>query len=162
MHNPSMVRPRTIRSGFFAFAIIAVLQACGVAPPVKSPLPEPPPPSPAPETPREVVPSASPVVALIDKAQTAQRAGRFEDAAASLERAVRIDPYDPLAWQMLARVRLAQGDTAQAEAMAAKSNDLAYGDDALQRENWRIIAQARRMRGDAHGARDAEQRAGGD
>ncbi|MGH8503181.1 MAG: tetratricopeptide repeat protein [Gammaproteobacteria bacterium] len=140
-----------------AFAIAAGLQACGVAPPVKSPAPAPPP---SQEAPREAPPSASPVVALIDKAQTAQRAGHLEDAAASLERAVRIDPYDPVAWQMLAQVRLAQGDGSQAEAMAAKSNSLAYGDDALQRENWRIIAQARRMRGDVQGAREAEQRAG--
>lgn len=150
---------RTIRGGLLALAISAALQACGVAP-VRSPLPEPPPLSPARETPGEVKPSASPVVALIDKAQTAQDAGRFEDAAASLERAVRIDPYDPVAWQMLARVRLAQGDGSQAEAMAAKSSSLAYGDDDLQRENWRIIAQARRMRGDEQGARDAEQQAG--
>jgi predicted Zn-dependent protease len=147
----------TIRGGLIALAIAAGLQACGVAPPITSPAPAPPP---SQEAPREASPSASPVVALIDKAQTAQRAGHFEDAAASLERAVRIDPYDPMAWQMLAKVRLAQGDSMQAEAMAAKSNSLAYGNEALQRENWRIIAQARRMRGDAQGAREAERRAG--
>lgn len=160
MRNLPKVRPRMVRDSLITLAVAAGLQACGVAPPVKSPLPEPPPPPPARETPREAASSASPVLALMDKAQSAQRAGRFEDAAANLERAVRIDPYDPLAWQMLAQVRLAQGDTAQAEAMAAKSNSLAYGDEALQRANWRIIAQARRMRGDEQGAREAEQRAG--
>ncbi|MGI8739682.1 MAG: tetratricopeptide repeat protein [Gammaproteobacteria bacterium] len=143
-----------------AFAITFILHACGVAPPVQQPFPEPPPPPPAQDISREVEPSASPVVALMEKAQIAKQAGRFEDAAATLERALRIDPYDPLAWQMLARVRLAQGHGSQAEAMAARSNSLMYDDEALQRENWRIIAQARRMRGHERGAREAERQAG--
>jgi len=155
-----MCNLRAIQRCLIAFAITAILQACGIAPPVKQPIPEPPPPPTAQDLPREVEPSASPVVALLDKAQIAEQAGRFEDAAATLERAVRIDPYDPMTWQMLARVRLAQGDGSQAEAMAARSNSLMYDDDASQRENWRIIAQARRMRGDEQGAREAERQAG--
>jgi len=149
-----------IQRCLIAFAITALLQSCGVGPPVKRPLPEPPPAPPTQDIAREVEPSASPVVALLDKAQIAEQAGRHEDAAATLERAVRIDPYDPMAWQMLARVRLAQGDGSQAEAMAARSNSLLYGDEASQRENWRIIARARRMRGDEQGAREAARQAG--
>ncbi|MBA2409724.1 MAG: tetratricopeptide repeat protein [Gammaproteobacteria bacterium] len=154
-----MCNLHAIQRCLIAFAITSILQACGVGPPVKQPLPEPPPP-PAQYIPREAGPSASPVVALLDKAQIAEQAGRLEDAAATLERAVRIDPYDPMAWQMLARVRLAQGDGSQAEAMAARSNSLMYDDETSQRENWRIIAQARRTRGDEQGARAAERQAG--
>ena len=50
-------------------------------------------------------------------------------AAASIERALRIEPRNPRLWQELARVRLKQGQYAQAENVAARSNSWA-GDDA--------------------------------
>jgi hypothetical protein len=52
-------------------------------------------------------------------------------------------------------VRLQQGDYAQAESTAARSNSWARSDPALRAENWRLIAQAREARGDAEGARAA-------
>src|SRR5256885_319985 len=76
-------------------------------------------------------------------------------AAASLERALRIEPRNPRLWQELARVRLKQGDYAQAESTAARSNSWAGSDNALRAENWRLIAHAREARGDAEGARVA-------
>ncbi|MEJ2154345.1 MAG: tetratricopeptide repeat protein [Desulfobacteraceae bacterium] len=50
-----------------------------------------------------------------------------DEARANLERAVRIEPRNPLLWQELARVQLEQGQYRQAENMAAKSNTLAGG-----------------------------------
>src|SRR6266705_1592722 len=82
-------------------------------------------------------------------------AGRLTNAAASLERALRIEPRNPRLWQELARVRLKQGDYAQAESTAARSNSWAGSDNALRAENWRLIAHAREARGDAEGARVA-------
>ncbi|MGB5082688.1 MAG: tetratricopeptide repeat protein, partial [Burkholderiales bacterium] len=82
-------------------------------------------------------------------------AGRPANAAASIERALRIEPRNPRLWQALARVRLQQGDSLQAENFAARSNAWAGGDNALRSENWRLIAQAREARGDAEGARAA-------
>jgi ATP/maltotriose-dependent transcriptional regulator MalT len=52
-------------------------------------------------------------------------------------------------------MRLMQGDYAQAESVAARSNSWAGGDGRLRAENWRLIAQARAARGDAAGARAA-------
>ena len=52
-------------------------------------------------------------------------------------------------------MRLKQGDYAQAESVAARSNSWAGGDNALRAENWRLIARAREARGDAAGARAA-------
>jgi Tfp pilus assembly protein PilF len=74
-------------------------------------------------------------------------AGRLSNAAASLERALRIEPRNPRLWQELARVRLKQGEYAQAESTAARSNSFAGSDTALRAENQRIIEQARAASG---------------
>ena len=85
----------------------------------------------------------------------------LEAAAASLERAIRIDPRNAILWHHLATIRLAEGEPTEAEQLAAKSNSLAAGNQPLQARNWELIAQARHERGDAAGARAAEQRARG-
>jgi len=106
-------------------------------------------PAPAPAT--ETIAIAS----LLDGARADTAAGRLANAAATLERALRIEPRNPRLWQELARVRLKQGDYAQAESTAARSNSWAVGDSGLRAENWRLIAHAREARGDAEGARAA-------
>jgi cytochrome c-type biogenesis protein CcmH/NrfG len=106
-------------------------------------------PTPAPRT------ESFAVADLMDSARADLAAGRLANAAASLERALRIEPRNPRLWQELARVRLKQGDYAQAEGVAARSNSWAGADSALRAENWRLIAQAREARGDADGARAA-------
>jgi predicted Zn-dependent protease len=95
------------------------------------------------------------VAGLMDGASADAAAGRFASAAATLERALRIEPRNPRLWQELARVRLKQGDYAQAESVAARSNTWAGDDSGLRAENWRLIAQAREARGDTAGARAA-------
>ncbi len=106
-------------------------------------------PAPAPAT--ETIAIAS----LLDGARADTAAGRLANAAATLERALRIEPRNPRLWQELARVRLKQGDYAQVESTAARSNSWAGGDSGLRAENWRLIAHAREARGDAEGARAA-------
>jgi len=68
---------------------------------------------------------------------------------------VRIEPRNPRLWQQLARVRFEQHDYVQAESCAARSNSWAASDDALRADNWRLIAQAREVRGDSEGAKAA-------
>jgi cytochrome c-type biogenesis protein CcmH/NrfG len=91
----------------------------------------------------------------METARSEQAAGNMVAAAASLERALRIEPRNPRLWQELARVRFRQGEHVQAENMAARSNSWAGEDRSLRAENWRIIAEARRARGDADGAKAA-------
>src|SRR6266568_4783811 len=95
------------------------------------------------------------IASLLDGARADTAAGRLANAAASLERALRIEPRNPRLWHELAGVRLKQGDYAQAESTAARSNSWAGADNALRAENWRLIAHAREARGDAEGARAA-------
>jgi hypothetical protein len=101
----------------------------------------------------------SAVLALVEEANRQQGEGFLQQAAATLERAVRIAPRNPQIWNRLARVRLQQGRVAMAGDLAAKSNALARGNPRLVRDNWLIIARARRHLGDDEGARLAERMA---
>ena len=91
----------------------------------------------------------------MDSARVDTTGGRLANAAASLERALRIEPRNPRLWQELSRVRLLQRDYVQAESCAARSNSWAGSDDALRADNWRLIAQARQARGDSDGVKAA-------
>lgn len=82
------------------------------------------------------------VLSLLVDARTATRDGQLDVAAAHLERAVRMDPRNPLVWNYLARVRLYQGRYDLASSLAAKSNSLASGDQKLMADNQEIIRQA--------------------
>src|SRR5262245_42141637 len=128
---------------------LALLAACASAP-----RPEPgPPPSPFSTLPPH--PETPAVASLIDNARLDAQAGRYANAGASLERALRLEPRNPRLWQELARVRLSQRDYAQAESCAQRSSSWAAGDNALRADNWQLIAKAREARGDAAGAKAA-------
>jgi Tfp pilus assembly protein PilF len=142
---------------FFA-VLLVVLAACATPPeappgqPEPTPQPEPPPPP--------VARSENTAVAgLMETARTDAAAGKLSTAAASIERALRIEPRNPRLWQELARIRLQQGQFVQAESVAARSNSFAGSDGALRAENWRLIAQSREARGDDDGARAARESA---
>lgn len=95
------------------------------------------------------------VLALLAQADAQLQRGEIQQATGSIERALRIAPRDARLWSRLAELRLREGRPEQAEAMAAKSNDLAGPDGALQQRNWLMIAEARRLRGDHAGAQAA-------
>ena len=119
------------------------LAGCAAAP-SPAPVEQPPAPVEAPPAPPAPGPRENVAIAgLVESARADAAAGRLATAAASLERALRIEPKNPRLWQELARVRLQQGDLAQAQSLAARSNSFAGGDSALRAENQRIIEQAR-------------------
>ena len=63
-----------------------------------------------------------------------------------------------LAHEMNANLKVTAGPAIEkAGDLAAKSNALAGSDPALKRDNWRMVAAARRAAGDIAGARAAEQ-----
>ena len=83
------------------------------------------------------------IAGLMESARSDVAAGRLLQAAASLERALRIEPRNPRLWHELAKVRLRQGDAGQAANLAARSNTFAGSDSALRGANQSIIEQAR-------------------
>lgn len=151
-----------------AAVLVVFLSACTTAPqrslpPVvegSGPTPDAPA-GPAPE--REETPPApstgGAVLALLDRADHYRSAGDTAGEAATIERALRIDPRNAQLWHRLAATRLEQGQPQQAEQLALKSNALSAGDTALRLRNWRLVAKARWTMNDAAGARAAETRA---
>ena len=105
-------------------------------------------------------PSGGAVVALLDRADVYHQSGDIGNEAATVERALRIDPNNSRLWSRLAAIRLDQGQPSQAEQLALKSNALSRGDRRLQAQNWRLVAKARWARNDRAGARAAEKKAG--
>jgi len=104
-------------------------------------------------------PAGGAVVALLDRADNYRKAGDTSNEAATIERALRIDPKNARLWHRLAEVRMEQGKAPQAEQLALKSNALSAGDTRLQAGNWQLVARARWSMDDSDGARVAENTA---
>ena len=96
------------------------------------------------------------VIALLDAADRDRAAGRNDSAAASLERALRLEPKNAYLWYRLAALRLEQENWQQAFVLANKSNSLITDNTPLKIWNWEIIAEAKRQLGEADAAREAE------
>jgi tetratricopeptide (TPR) repeat protein len=99
--------------------------------------------------------------ALAKQAEQQRQARDYVGAAATLERALRIQPQEAYLWNRLARVRVEQGLYSQAGNLASRSNALSGDQAGLKQDNWSIIATARRASGDTAGAMEAEQKARG-
>ena len=113
-------------------------------------------------TPYLKVDSSSAVGDLLLEAFEYYKDEQFEQAAASLERALRIEPRHPRLWYNLAGVRLQQQDWKRAANLAQKSNALIGSDNhykKLRIRNWAIITQACKGMGDAACERKARDRA---
>jgi tetratricopeptide (TPR) repeat protein len=99
--------------------------------------------------------------ALVKQSEQERLAKDYVGAAATLERALGIQPQEAYIWNRLARVRMEQGLYAQAGNLASRSNALAGDQVALKQDNWSMIAAARRAVGDTAGAAEAERKAHG-
>jgi len=99
------------------------------------------------------------VLSLQAKSEEQARSGNISGAVSTLERALRIEPKNARLWNRLAHLRLEQRQYQQAGDLAGKSNALAQNDTNLKRDNWMLIALARRNSGDQAGADRAEKQA---
>ena len=99
------------------------------------------------------------VVALLNRANRDAAAGRQGASAASLERAIKIEPGNAWLWYRLAQTRLRQNEPEAAASLAARSNSLAGDDTALRARNWRLIASVHQLRGESAAAREAQGKA---
>lgn len=118
---------------------------------------------PAPAVPRER-PRVAPATlgpasrALVTQAQAQRTKGDLPGASVSLERAMRIEPSNPLLWIEMGRLRMDQGNYLQAENMARKALSMAVGDDHTQSAAWLLIADSLRARGKNPQAQEALER----
>ncbi len=156
------------------------LAACSIPQPYRAPPPSVPPqtgsqaPAPGPgESPAPTPPQAEPAPpaktreytlgaaskALVNQAESQSAAGNYAIAAGTVERALRIEPDNPLLWIEMAKIRLAENNYLQAENLARKGLSRATGDARTQASAWKIVADAYRGRGRVAEARDADERA---
>lgn len=108
----------------------------------------------------EVAPLESPAIALlVQQAQAAADSGEHAQASILIERALRIEPYNPRLWQRLAEVRVAQQRYIEAEEMAMRSFGQSARVGEWCRRNWLTLRETRRALGDPVEADKAAQRA---
>lgn len=126
-------------------------------PPTTEPVIEAPAPAPVPKERPKVPPATlSPASkALVGQAQAQRRKGDLPGATVSLERALRIEPRNPLLWIEMGRLRMDQRNYPQAEAMGRKALSMAVGDAKTQSSAWLLIADALRARGKNPEAQEA-------
>jgi tetratricopeptide (TPR) repeat protein len=131
--------------------------------------PQPSPPLPEPEQPAPPVPPPQPPqkefrlsaasTALVKQGRAQSIKGEYPAAIATLERAVRIEPDNPLVWLELGQTQLSARNAPQAESMGRKALALATGNTSVQSNAWRLIGDALRARGRDLDASEAYQRA---
>jgi hypothetical protein len=111
------------------------------------------------ERPKVAPASLSPASkALVSQAQAQRKKGDLPGAATTLDRALRIEPSNPLLWIEMGRLRMDQRNYAQAEAMGRKALSMAVGDGRTQSAAWVLIADSLRARGKNPQAEEAMER----
>jgi tetratricopeptide (TPR) repeat protein len=89
---------------------------------------------------------------LLQTSRDQSASGNYIQAAAALERAIRIEPAQPLLWLELGRVRLLEGDYNQAEQLGRKARTLSVGNAMAEAQSVQLIADALRGQGRYHDA----------
>lgn len=95
---------------------------------------------------------------LVTQARAQLARGDLPAASSTLDRALRIEPNNPLLWIELGRLRLAENDARQAESCGRKALALASGDRAAQAQSGRLLADALRAQQRNQEAREVEKR----
>jgi tetratricopeptide (TPR) repeat protein len=156
-----------------ALGLAALLSGCPAPAPRPSPVPNPlstsdapaspppgmsPPHAPVPRPPQPARENRlSPATrSLVTQAHTLASHGDIDGASATLDRALRIEPNNPLLWIERGRIRLTENDAHQAEGCGRKALALASGDQTTQRQAARLLADALRAQNRNQEAHDVE------
>ena len=162
---------KRLAAGFTAAALLSACSLLAPHPPSQPPTPQtsspqppgspapsqslPPPAPQVPPPPRENHLSAA-TRSLVTQARTQVAHGDLPAASSTLDRALRIEPNNPLLWIELGRLRLAESDAHQAEGCGRKALALASGDRITQAQAGRLLADALRGQGRNQEARQVE------
>lgn len=87
-------------------------------------------------TARQEIPASA---VLIEQSRDERASGSYAEAAATIERALRIDPNNPALWIELAEIKAAERDYDQAEMMARKALTLAGSDRSIMARAERLL-----------------------
>ena len=127
-----------------------------VAPQPPAP-PQPVPPPPQPPTHQFQLGAAA--NALVQQASRQAASGDPQLAQSTLERALRIEPRNPLLWIMLGQAHQSERQYELAGSMGRKAVQLATGDPRAQASAWRLVGDSLRARGRNEEANEAYSRA---
>jgi uncharacterized protein HemY len=94
---------------------------------------------------------------LVTQARAQVARGDLPAASSTLDRALRIEPNNPLLWIELGKLRLAESDAHQAEICGRKALALASGDRRSQSQAGRLLADALRAQQRNQEAREVEK-----
>lgn len=97
------------------------------------------------------------VTALQDAARNDEQAGRYADAAAKLDQAIRLSPDSPDLLQDRAEIAVRLKDYATAERLAHQSWSLGPKLGPLCARNWQTVVEMRLQAGDEPGADTARK-----
>jgi Flp pilus assembly protein TadD len=97
--------------------------------------------------------------ALVAQAHRQSAAGDPQLAISSIERALRIEPDNPLLWIELGEIHEAAGHFDQAAGIGHKALQLATGDPHAQSASWHLIADSLKARNRNGEAAEAQRRA---
>jgi hypothetical protein len=97
--------------------------------------------------------------ALVTQAQAQRKKGDLPGATQLLERALRIEPNNPLLWIEMGRLRMDQRNYPQAENLGRKALAMSVGDDRTQSQAWQLISDSLRARGRNVQAQEAADKA---
>ncbi len=97
----------------------------------------------------------------MNQAQIQLQSKNYPVAASSIERALRIEPDNPLLWIELGKVRQAEGNYVQAENMGRKAASMSVNAPKAYSSAWTLIAESLRARGKNSEAQEALLRAQG-
>lgn len=181
-HPPQPVVPSWTRALLADVIVAACLAACAApaprpfppggpapqggtpnAPGNPSPGAPAPPPTAQPERPGAQPPKqfhlGAAATALVARAHDQAHGGDYAQAGITLERALRIEPDNPLVWIEYGRVELGAGDAVQADSMGRKALQLATGDPSALSTAWHLIADSLRALGNNQLAAEADQHA---
>lgn len=131
-----MIRFRSRRTGASLWPLLAGLVIAGCAAPPRVAVPTSDSPISPDNRPQETARASA---SLLEQSRAQQAAGSYAEAAASIERALRIEPNNALLWIELGEIKLAEGDAEQAEMMARKALTLADRDRAVENRAYRLI-----------------------
>lgn len=101
----------------------------------------------------------APATALVAQAHQQSASGDPQLAISTIERALRIEPDNPLLWIELGEVHESAGHFDQAAGMGHKALQLATGDPHAQSASWRLIAESLKARNRNGEAAEAQRRA---
>jgi tetratricopeptide (TPR) repeat protein len=139
-----------------------------VAPPQPAPLPSPPaaaapaktvtapPPKEAPAPASREFHLGAAAQSLVAQARAQSARGEFPGASGTLDRAIRIEPQNPLLWIEVARLRLTEGDFRQAETCARRALMLGSADDTVRTTAGHLLADVLRAQHRDAEAKDLE------